>query len=113
MTHDSHPAPPQASYPPPMPIRALRQGVNVPARQALALTGAGLIALSVPVGFATPNIPVGLPMAVVGVVLLSRNAVWGQRWLDDLLVRRPGVERLVPAWLVKALLQREKRSLSR
>ncbi|WP_300998303.1 hypothetical protein [Hyphomonas sp.] len=53
-------------YAPPKPIHVLRNGVNVVARQTLAVTGLGMIALAVPVGIATPFIPIGLPMAILG-----------------------------------------------
>ncbi len=91
-----------------MKINALRQGVNVAVRQMLALLGLVLIVLAVPVAFATPFIPVGLPMAIVGVVLLGRNAVWGRRWMESVLVRHPRLERMAPNWLMKRVFGREK-----
>ncbi|WP_291040702.1 hypothetical protein [Hyphomonas sp.] len=111
MSTESHPAalPPQPTYAPPMTINVPRQGVNVAARQAMALAGLGLIVLSVPVGFATPNLPVGLPMAVVGAVLLGRNAVWGRRWVEGVLRRYPRFEKLAPNWLMTRVFGREKR----
>lgn len=92
-----------------MAINVLRQGVNVAVRQVLALVGLVLIVLAVPVGFATPFIPVGLPMGIVGVVLLGRNAVWGRRWMESVLTRHPRVERMAPNWLMKSVFGREKR----
>jgi hypothetical protein len=106
IAHDAE----DAVYPPPIPIRVLRQGVNVPLRQALAVGGFALIVLSVPVGILTPHVPVGLPVAVVGVVLLGTNAVWGQQWLEGVLKRHPKLEQAMPAWLVKLSLGRNKRS---
>ncbi len=91
------------------PIHVVRNGVNVAARQTLAATGLGLIVLSVPVGFATPFIPLGLPLAIVGVVLLGRNAVWGRRWMEGMMTRYPALERLAPEWLIKSVFNREKR----
>jgi len=99
-----------AVYPPPIPIRVLRQGVNVPLRQGLAVGGFVLVVLSVPVGILTPYVPVGLPMAVVGIVLLGSNAVWGQQWLEGVLTRHPKLEQAMPGWLVKLSLRRNKRS---
>ncbi len=93
-----------------MTINVLRQGVNVAVRQVLALTGLVLIMLAVPVAFATPFIPVGLPMAIVGVVLLGRNAVWGRRWMESVLTRHPRIEKMAPNWLMKRVFGREKRS---
>lgn len=106
VSHDAE----DAIYPPPIPIRVLRQGVNVPLRQALAGGGLALIVLSVPAGILTPHVPVGLPMAVVGTVLLGSNAVWGQRWLSGVLERHPKLEQAMPGWLVQLSLGRQKRS---
>ncbi|WP_225907916.1 hypothetical protein [Hyphomonas sediminis] len=97
-------------YAPPKPIHVLRNGVNVAARQTLAVTGLGLIALAIPVGVATPFIPIGLPMAIVGVVLLGRNAVWGRRWMEGMMTRYPRLERLAPGWLIRSVFGREKRA---
>ncbi|MFN7164843.1 MAG: hypothetical protein ACK4P2_08500 [Hyphomonas sp.] len=109
MPDDPRPLPPETEFAPPMTINVLRQGVNVAVRQVLALTGLGLIVLAVPVAFATPFIPVGLPMAIVGVVLLGRNAVWGRRWMEGVLARHPRIERMAPNWLMKRVFGREKR----
>ncbi|MBK8196938.1 MAG: hypothetical protein IPK75_01115 [Acidobacteria bacterium] len=109
MPDDQRPLPPEPAFAPPMPIHVFRQGVNVAVRQALALVGLGLIILAVPVAFATPFIPVGLPMGIVGVVLLGRNAVWGRRWMEGVLARHPRVERMAPNWLMKSVFGREKR----
>ncbi|MDP1554788.1 MAG: hypothetical protein Q8L84_04940 [Hyphomonas sp.] len=109
MPDDQRPLPPETNFAPPMAINGLRQGVNVAVRQVLALTGLGLIVLAVPVAFATPFIPIGLPMAIVGVVLLGRNAVWGRRWMESVLARHPRVERMAPNWLMKRVFGRDKR----
>lgn len=113
MPTESHPvAQPPVTYPPPMTIRSLRKGVNVAYRQGLAATGLGLIVLSVPAGIVTPFVPVGLPMAVVGAVLLGRNAVWGRRWMESALARHPRVERMAPGWLRTQVLGRKKRAFT-
>ena len=39
----------------------------------LSLVGIILLVLSFPIGVLTPFIPVGLPMAIVGLVLIGRN----------------------------------------
>lgn len=109
MTNESHPsAQPPVTYPPPMAIRSLRKGVNVAYRQGLAAAGFGLLVLSVPVGILTPAVPFGLPMAVVGGVLLGNNLDWGLRWLDDYLARHPRIEQRMPDWLVMQVLGRPK-----
>jgi hypothetical protein len=110
MPTESHPVA-QPTYPPPMTIRSLRKGVNVAYRQGLAAAGFGLLVLSVPVGIATPAVPVGLPMAVVGGVLLGNNLSWGLRWLDDYLGRHPRIEQQLPDGLIKLVLGRRKRAL--
>ncbi|MFN7056045.1 hypothetical protein [Hyphomonas sp.] len=97
-------------YAPPKPIHVLRNGVNVAVRQVLAVSGLGLIVLSIPIGIATPILPIGLPMAIVGVVLLGRNAVWGRRWMESVLHRHPRVERFAPNWLMRTVFGRDKRS---
>lgn len=109
MPDDQTSPPTEQTFAPPMPIHVFRQGVNVAVRQVLALIGLCLILLAIPVGFATPFIPVGLPMAIVGAVLLGRNAVWGRRWMESVLVRHPRVERMAPNWLMKSVFGREKR----
>ncbi len=112
MPDDHSQPPPETSYAPPMKIHVLRQGVNVAMRQGLALIGLVLIVLAVPVAFATPFIPVGLPMAIVGVVLLGRNAVWGRRWMESVLARHPRIERMAPNWLMTRVFGREKRTFN-
>ena len=101
--------PPQPTYPPPMPIRVSRQFINVTQRQGLALGGAALAVLSLPVGLVLPSIPLALPMAAIGAVLVGLNAVWARRWLDDMFRRYPHVEKKVPAWLILMASGRQKR----
>lgn len=110
MADDSTPSPPQqTTYGVPKPVTVLRDGVNVAVRQVLAISGLAMIVLAVPIAFMTPLIPVGLPLGIVGVVLLGRNAVWGRRWMEGVLVRHPRVERMAPNWLMKLVFGREKR----
>jgi len=108
MLSENSSSPKEPTYAPPMAINVVRQGVNVAARQMLALSGLGLVILSLPVGFATPFLPVGLPMAVVGAVLLGRNAVWGRRWMEGMLARYPRIEKMAPRWLMVRVFGREK-----
>ena len=109
MDSETTPEPPQVTYAPPMTINVLRQGVKVAVRQMLAVAGLCLIVLSLPIGFATPFLPVGLPMAVIGAVLLGRNAVWGRRWMEGMLARYPRIEKMAPGWLMVRVFGREKR----
>ena len=87
----------------------VRNGVNVAFRQILALLGLIMIVVAIPLAFVTPLIPVGLPIAIVGVVLLGRNAMWGRRWMEGVLVRHPKVERFAPNWLMRLVFRRDKR----
>jgi len=91
------------------PPSGLRNGVNVAFRQILALTGLIMIVVAIPIAFVTPIIPVGLPIAIVGVVLLGRNAVWGRRWMESVLARHPRVERFAPNWLMRLVFGRDKK----
>tara|TARA_Y100001001_G_scaffold48556_1_gene44592 strand:+ start:159 stop:557 length:399 start_codon:yes stop_codon:yes gene_type:complete len=93
----------------PKPSTGLRNGVNVAFRQILALTGLIMIVVAIPIAFVTPIIPVGLPIAIVGVVLLGRNAVWGRRWMESVLDRHPRVERFAPNWLMRLVFGRDKK----
>ena len=77
-------------------------------RQALALLGLILVLISIPVALATPVIPVGLPIGIIGVALLGRNSVWGNRLLNHILSLKPELERLAPNWLMKLVFAREK-----
>ena len=83
--------------------------MNVAFRQILALTGLIMIVVAIPIAFVTPIIPVGLPIAIVGVVLLGRNAVWGRRWMESVLDRHPRVERFAPNWLMRLVFGRDKK----
>lgn len=101
--------PPQPTYPAPMPIRVSRQGINVTQRQGLALGGAALVMLSLPIGLVLPSIPLALPMAVIGAVLFGLNAVWARRWLDDMFRRYPQLEQRMPDWVILLTSGRQKR----
>ncbi|MEM1150062.1 MAG: hypothetical protein AAGI03_05840 [Pseudomonadota bacterium] len=81
-------------------------------RQIFAILGLVLIAVAVPIAIVTPILPIGLPIAIVGVVLLGRNSLWGRRWMEGILKRHPGVERFAPNWLMKLVFGRNKKSAS-
>ncbi len=78
-------------------------------RQTFALIGLALILISIPIGLLTPFLPIGLPIAILGVVVLGRSTRWGQRGMEAILVRYPRLERLAPNWLMRAVFNREKR----
>lgn len=77
-------------------------------RQALAVIGLFLVIMSVPIGFLTPFLPIGLPIGIFGSALLARNSVWGQRFVRHLLVKYPRLEKISPDWLQKIILGKEK-----
>ncbi|WP_199285748.1 hypothetical protein [Henriciella marina] len=93
-----------------IPFRHLTTGARTLLRQSLAALGLVLIIIAIPIAFLTPILPVGLPMAILGVVLLGRNAVWGRRWMERMMARHPRLERFAPNWLMRAVFRREKRA---
>mgnify|MGYP003652884391 CR=1 FL=1 len=90
------------------PFNALGSGLRTVIRQVVAIIGLLLIALAIPIGILTPLVPIGLPIAIVGVILLGRNAVWGRRWMEGMIERHPTLERFAPGWLMRVVFGREK-----
>lgn len=91
------------------PIDSARKHVGGFFRQMLAVVGLMHIAIAIPVGMATPFLPIGLPIAIIGVILLGRNSVWGRRWMEGIMTRHPRVERFAPNWLMRLVFGRDKR----
>jgi len=91
------------------PYAAIGTGIRTLVRQAFALIGLALIIIAIPLGLVTPFLPIGLPIAIVGVVMLGRNSIWGKRWMESVIARHPRIERLAPNWLMIAVFGREKR----
>ncbi len=81
----------------------MQQSLAALIRSTLALLGALLIPVGVIVAFLTPILPVGLPIVILGVVLLARNAVWGRRFIQNTLARYPKLERFAPDWLMRLI----------
>ncbi|MCI4645218.1 MAG: hypothetical protein MRY64_10580 [Hyphomonadaceae bacterium] len=81
-------------------------------RQCLALLGLFFIIVGVPIAFLTPFpfVPIGLPVVILGVVLLGRNSVWGRRWMEGVIARHPTIERFAPNWLMRLVFGRDKQS---
>jgi len=96
------------------PLGVVKTGVQPLVRQALALLGMFFIIIGVPLAMATPFpfIPIGLPVVILGVVLLGRNSLWGRNWMEGVMRRHPMVERFAPNWLMKLVFGREKRVFS-
>lgn len=82
---------------------AFQQSISAIVRSALAILGALLIPIGVVIAFLTPILPIGLPIVIVGVVLLARNAVWGRRFVQGTLRKYPKLERFAPDWLLKLI----------
>ncbi|MEM8616309.1 MAG: hypothetical protein AAGF20_05175 [Pseudomonadota bacterium] len=92
------------------PLRGVGSSLRTLVRQAFALLGLALIGIAVPIALVTPFLPIGLPIAILGVVLLGRNSLWGKRWMEGVLARHPRFERMAPNWLMKAVFGRKKRT---
>ena len=92
------------------PFGGVRTGVQTLIRQAFAILGLILIIIGVPLAAVTPFpfVPIGLPVVILGVVLLGRNSVWGRNWMEGVLRRWPSIERFAPNWLMKAVFGRDK-----
>lgn len=71
-------------------------------RAILAVMGGFFILIGL-ILFPLP-IPLGLPLILVGLVLLARNATWAKAWVMRLAKRHPGLTEKAPRWLKKALL---------
>ncbi|MEO0465454.1 MAG: hypothetical protein AAF216_02835 [Pseudomonadota bacterium] len=105
MPDTEDPMPPRQSPPP---IAVVGQSIGTVVRQCFALLGLLLIIIAIPIAFVTPFLPIGLPIGIVGVVLLGRNSIWGRRWMEGILERHPSVERFAPNWLMRLVFGREK-----
>ena len=91
-----------------VPLQTVTTGLRALMRQTFALLGLVMIVVAIPIAFLTPILPIGLPLAILGVVLLGRNAIWGQRWMEGVLSRNPKLERYAPNWLMRLVFGREK-----
>lgn len=78
-------------------------------RPILAGLGLVLIVIAIPIAWLTPFLPIGLPLGIIGVVLLGTNSVWGRNWMEGVLHRHPWIERMAPKWLMRMVFNREKR----
>ncbi|MEL7452632.1 MAG: hypothetical protein AAGJ50_04585 [Pseudomonadota bacterium] len=98
--------------PPPSqgPLAAVGSGMRTLVRQAFALLGLLCLLLAVPIGFLTPFLPIGLPIGVIGAILLGRNTIWGRNLISRILERHPQFEKRAPNWLIQLILSRDKHS---
>ncbi|MEM7774113.1 MAG: hypothetical protein AAF732_00780 [Pseudomonadota bacterium] len=60
----------------------------------LSLIGFVLVVLSIPIGALTPFIPIGLPMALIGLVLIGRNSRFGKSLIVTSARRYPRTRQL-------------------
>ncbi len=60
----------------------------------MSLVGLILVILAVPIGALTPFIPVGLPMAILGMVLIGRNSRLGKGMIATTARRYPRTRQL-------------------
>lgn len=110
MTERDEPAAPAGAV---APMTALSAGIMSVLRPVFAVLGLIFIIIGVPLAIITPFpfIPIGLPVVILGVVLLGRNSLWGRRWMEGVLDRHPTVERFAPDWLMKLVFGRDKAHL--
>lgn len=80
-------------------------GMKAVLRPVLAGFGVFFIVIGVPIAFMTPFpfIPIGLPIVILGVVLLARNSLTGRRWMQGVLEKHPRLERFAPKWLLNMI----------
>ncbi len=107
-TQDSHRLNETPETPGSKPAKVLKGGVQLAVRQTLAILGLVLILVAIPIGILTPLIPIGLPLAIVGVILLGRNAKWGRLGMEKLMQKYSSLERFAPNWLMRLVFGRDK-----
>lgn len=95
---------------PEKPFRAVRTGARKIVRQLLALLGLFLILIGVPIAIMTPFpfVPIGLPIVILGVILLGRFSIWGHNWMERVMARHPRIERMAPNWVLQLVFGRDK-----
>ncbi len=74
-------------------------------KAVLSIIGIVLLILSFPIGVLTPFIPVGLPMAILGLVLIGRNSRYGKGMILSTARRHPRVRQLYLKRLRPVLLR--------
>lgn len=75
-------------------------------RPILAVLGMFFIVIGVPIAILTPIplVPIGLPIVILGVVLLARNSLAGKRWMQNTISKHPSLKRFAPNWLLHLIL---------
>lgn len=87
-------------------MRRAAMGVMSILRPILALLGVFLIIVGIPIAMMTPIpfVPIGLPIVILGTVLLARNSLAGKRWMQSMLKKYPNLARFAPNWLLRLIL---------
>ena len=70
-----------------------------------ASVGLFIILFGFVIGILTPLLPIGLPIALVGVFVLTRSP-WGQHLMVRMLERYPRIKRLIPRKVLNILLSK-------
>lgn len=71
----------------------------------VAMIGLLIILFGFVIGILTPLLPIGFPIALVGVFVLTRSP-WGQHLIIRLLRRFPKIKRFIPRKLLNILLSK-------
>ncbi len=74
----------------------------------VAFAGLFIILFGFVVGILTPLLPIGLPIALVGVFVLTRSP-WGQHLMVRLLDRFPKIKRFIPRKVLNIVLSKMNR----
>lgn len=85
------------------PVSAAKRGILALLRPVLALLGLFFIVIGIPIAFMSTVLPIGLPIVILGVVLLARNSLWGRRWMQNTIARHPSLKRFAPNWLMNLI----------
>lgn len=72
-------------------------------RPIWALLGVFFIIIGVPIAFLSTVLPIGLPIVILGVVLLARNSSVGRRWMQNTIAKHPSLKRFAPSWLLNLI----------
>ncbi len=110
-TERTHSDPANSVAPPRNPLGVVRTGATTLVRQLLALLGLFLIVIGVPIAIMTPFpfVPIGLPIVILGVILLGRFSVWGHNWMERMMARHPRIEQMAPNWVIRLVFGRDKK----
>ena len=64
-------------------------------RAIFVAVGLALMAIAIPLGFITPFIPIGLPLGILGLILVATASKTAHRWITNALKRHPAIWRRV------------------